>query len=146
MGFETIQVSDKDDNQHDIEAILDTGTKPDWVSASFLKRMRVKEESLDADNNTEYTDFNGRGFKATGKAHLMIMNDNFPKSPCRRMTFLVTKKGKFEILFGRKTIFKEALLQRPPKDLSGEGVYPAYQKGPKKGSSSHRALSPPALS
>lgn len=95
---------------------------------------------MDAKNNKEYTDFNGRGFKATGKVDLMVMNDNFPDAPCRRLTFLVTKLSKFEILLGRKTIFKEQLLQRPPKDLSGEGVYAGYQKGPKKGTPSLQIL------
>jgi len=133
-------VNDKNNKPIDVEAVLDTGTKPDWVSAVFLKSLGLKEEPLDAKNNTEYTDFNGKSFKATGKVNLLISNDNFPGASCRQLTFLVTKLSKFEILLGRKTIKKEQLLQRPPKDLSGEGVYAGYQKGPRKGPSSLQFL------
>ncbi|TAQ89069.1 hypothetical protein B7494_g2577 [Chlorociboria aeruginascens] len=138
IGFEAIQVLSQNDKYVDVNAILDTGTQPDWVSDHFLKILGKKEDKLAEDNNKEYTDFNGRGFKATGKVDLVVTDDNFKNANTRVLSFLVTKRGKFNILLGRKTCYKQKLICRPPKDLEGgEGAFTGIQKGPKKEEKEH---------
>jgi len=130
-----MKVATHDNNELDVRVILDTGTKPDWVSSRFLtqklgmKITRFNEE----ESKQEFSDFNGNKFNPIGKADLMVISTDFPKFPCRTISFLVNKGGgTFQIILGSKTIKKENLLCRP-QDPEREGAFPAIQTDIKKG-------------
>lgn len=69
-------VSTIDHKRVTVNVILDTGTKPNWISKGFLtetlglKYTRLTEEK-------EYSDFNGKKFTAIGKAEVMIDCNDF---------------------------------------------------------------------
>lgn len=109
------------------KAILDTGTKVDWISQNFyddLRDMGVRTSRLSAQElEVQYRDFNGKKFHPTGKVDLMIQTDEFKGDmKCRRMRFFVANKATFAILFGRDTIRKHGLYTRGNRDTAGEGV------------------------
>lgn len=114
-----------------VNVILDTGTKPNWISKGFLtetlglKYTRLTEEK-------EYSDFNGKKFTAIGKAEVMIDCNDFNNDfQTRILAFLVAKGNNFKILLGSKTIQKEKLFTKPAAP-GGEAVYPAVQIDAKK--------------
>jgi hypothetical protein len=119
----------------EVRVILDTGTKPDWISSLFLERLKKKHSKIREDQNKEYRDFNGKKFKATGTIDLDIMCEEFQGFKCKRKTFLVAKESTFDILLGRRTIKEECLLLTRPPDTSGEGVFPGFQTEISKGRS-----------
>jgi hypothetical protein len=129
-----MKVPTHDNNQLDVNVILDTGTKPDWISSRFLtEKLGMKFTRFsDEENKPEFSDFNGNKFTAIGRAELMVSSTDFAGFSCRTISFLVARGGAFQILLGSKTIKKEKLLCKPP-DLEREGVFPAVQTDPKKG-------------
>jgi len=129
-----MKVATHDNKQVDVAVVLDTGTKPDWISSRFLTdKLGMKFTRLnDEENKQEFSDFNGNKFNAIGRAELMVSSTDFAGFSCRTISFLVAKGGTFQILLGSKTIKKEKLLCKPP-DLEGERVFPAVQIDPKKG-------------
>jgi hypothetical protein len=129
-----MKVATFDNNQVDVHVILDTGTKPDWISNRFLtEKLGLKYTRFnDEDNKQEFSDFNGNKFNGIGKAELMVNSTDFGGFPCRKVSFLVAKGGTFQILLGSRTIKKEKLLCKPP-DHEREGAFPAVQTDPKKG-------------
>ncbi|KAE9367092.1 hypothetical protein N431DRAFT_418205 [Stipitochalara longipes BDJ] len=128
-----MKVATHDNNQLDVHVILDTGTKPDWISSRFLtEKLGMKFTRLnDEENKQEFSDFNGNKFNPIGRAELMISSTDFAGFSCRRISFLVNKGGTFQILLGSKTIKKEKLLCKP-EDPEREGAFPAVQTAPKK--------------
>lgn len=129
-----MKVPTHDDKKVDADVILDTGTKPDWISSDFLteKLGRKYTRFKDEENKQEFSDFNGNKFNGIGKAGLMIYSSDFSGFPCRTISFLVAKGGNFQILLGSRTIRKEKLLYKPPGPQM-EGAFPAVQTDPKKG-------------
>ena len=129
-----MKVATFDNNQVDVHVILDTGTKPDWISSRFLSdKLGLKHTKLnDEENKQEFSDFNGHKFNAIGKAELMVNSTDFAGFPSRKILFLVARGGTFQILLGSRTIKKEKLLCKP-LDPQREGVFPAVQTDPKKG-------------
>jgi hypothetical protein len=129
-----MNVATHDNKQVDVRVILDTGTRPDWISSRFLRETlgmkftRLNEE----ENKQEFSDFNGNKFNGIGRAELMISCTDFAGFSCRKISFLVAKGGTFQILLGSRTIKKEKLLCRP-LDPQREGVFPAVQTDLKKG-------------
>jgi len=129
-----MKVATHDNNQVDVRVILDTGTKPDWVSSRFLtenlgmKFMRFNEE----ENKQEFKDINANKFHPIGRAEVMVSSTDFPGFPCRTFPFLVNRGGSFQIILGSRTIKKEKLLCKPP-DPEREGAFPAVQTEPSKG-------------
>ena len=84
------------------KAILDTGTKADWISQMFYDDLRdagVRSTKLDPeDSEMKYRDFQGKAFKPTGKVDLMIQTEEFKGHiKCRMMKFLVASKATFKI-------------------------------------------------
>ena len=114
--------------------LLDTGTKPDWISNYFLtEKLHRKYTRLnDEESKREYIDFNGNKFNAVGKAELMIYSTDFSGFSCRTLSFLVATGRNFEIILGKRTTQKEKLLCRR-LDPQMEGAYPAVQTDIKKG-------------
>jgi hypothetical protein len=129
-----MKVATHDNNQVDVHVILDTGTKPDWVSSRFLtEKLGMKFTRLnDEENKQEFSDFNGNKFNGIGRVELMVSSIDFVGFSCRTISFLVAKGGTFQILLGSRTIKKEKLLCKP-LDPQMEGVFPAVQTDPKKG-------------
>lgn len=129
-----MKVATIDNSEVDVRVILDTGTKPDWVSKHFLteklglKYTRLSEEG----SKQEFSDFNGNKFNGIGQTELMIHSNDFIGFPARRISFLVAKRGTFQILLGSRTIKQEKLLCKP-LDPQREGAFPAVQTDPKKG-------------
>lgn len=119
----------------EVRAILDTGTKPDWISSLFLEKLKKKHSKIREEQNKEYRDFQGKKFRATGTIDLEIMCDEFQGFKCKKKTFLVAKESTFDILLGRATIKEECLLSIRPPDTSGEGAFPGIQTGISKGRS-----------
>ncbi|KAH9219657.1 hypothetical protein DL95DRAFT_384259 [Leptodontidium sp. 2 PMI_412] len=111
----------------DEEAVLDTGTKPDWVSQTFFDKLRktagVKSVKLIPEETRKYRDFNGKSFSPTHKVDLMIQSDEFIGMKCRILSFLIAKDATFSILIGRSTIFKLELMVRRKRETDGEGVH-----------------------
>jgi hypothetical protein len=110
------------------KAILDTGTKGDWISQNFyndLRYMGVRTSKLsEQELEVQYRDFNGKKFKPTGKVDLMIQTEEFKGDmKCRTMRFFVANKATFAILFGRDTIRKHDIYTRGNCDTAGEGVH-----------------------
>ena len=114
-----------------VNVILDTGTKPNWISKGFLtETLRLKYTKLTEER--EYSDFNGKKFTAIGKAKVMIDCTDFNSDfQIRNISFLVAKGNNFKILLGSKTIQKERLFTKPVAP-EGEAVYPAVQIDAKK--------------
>jgi len=109
------------------KAILDTGTKGDWISQTFyneLRDMGVRSTKLSAEElDVQYRDFNGKKFQPTAKVDLTIQTEEFKGSmKCRTMRFLVASKATFTILFGRDTIRKHKFFTRSKRDTDGEEV------------------------
>jgi hypothetical protein len=109
------------------KAILDTGTKGDWISQTFyneLRDMGVRSTKLSAEElDVQYRDFNGKKFQATAKVDLTIQTEEFKGfMKCRTMRFLVASKATFTILFGRDTIRKHGFFTRSKRDTDGEEV------------------------
>jgi hypothetical protein len=129
----TIKLEGPNRDEIEVRAILDTGTKPNWVSSRFLEKLKKKQTKLREDQNKEYRDFNGKRFKACGKVELSIMCDDFQGFKCKNLPFLVARESAFDILLGRNTIRDEYLLQTRPSDTTGEGVYPGVQTSQSKG-------------
>jgi hypothetical protein len=129
-----MKVATFDNKQVDVNVILDTGTKLDWISGRFLKeKLGLRHTKLnDEENKREFNDFNGNKFNGIGKAEVMLNSADFVGFPCRKISFLVAKKDTFQILLGSKTIKKENLLCKPV-DPEREGAFPAVQTDPKKG-------------
>ena len=129
-----MKVATYDNSQVDVHAILDTGTKPDWISSRFLtEKLGLKYTKLnDEENKQQFSDFNGNKFNGIGKAELMVNSTNFIGFPSRTISFLVAKGGTFQILLGSRTIKKEKLLCKP-LNPQRKGVFPAVQIDPKKG-------------
>jgi len=129
-----MKVATYDHNELDVRVILDTGTKPDWISSRFLteklgkKITRFNEE----EGKPEFSDFNGNKFNPIGRAELMVISTDFPRFPGRLISFLVNKGGTFQIILGSRTIKRENLLCRP-QDPETEGVFPAVQTDIKRG-------------
>jgi hypothetical protein len=80
------------------KAVLDTGTKSDWMSQMFYnelkKTLEVKRSKLSAEYiKKEYRDFNGNKFQPTFKIELMIQSDEFTGViKCRRLSFWLPRK------------------------------------------------------
>ena len=129
-----MKVATFDNNQVDVHVILDTGTKPDWISKRFLtEKLGLKYTRLnDEENKQEFSDFNGNKFNGIGKAELLVNSTDFVGFPSRKISFLVAKGGTFQILLGSRTIKKEKLLCKP-LDPQREGAFPAVQTDLKKG-------------
>jgi hypothetical protein len=109
------------------KAILDTGTKVDWISKAFYDKLRdigVRLTQLSAEElEVQYCDFNGKKFQPTGKVDLMIQAEEFKSGlKCRTMRFFVASKASFSILFGRDTIWKHRFFERGKSNEDGEGV------------------------
>ena len=109
------------------KAILDTGTKGDWISQTFyneLRDMGVRSTKLSTEElDVQYRDFNGKKFQPTAKVDLMIQTEEFKGvMKCRTMRFLVASKATFTILFGRDTIRKHGFFTRGKRDTDGEEV------------------------
>ncbi|KAG4435316.1 hypothetical protein IFR05_009205 [Cadophora sp. M221] len=111
----------------DEEAVLDTGTKPDWVSQTFFDKLRkaagVKSVKLIPEETRKYRDFNGKSFSPTHKVDLMVQSDEFIGMKCRILSFLIAKDATFSILIGRSTICKLELMVRRKRETDGEGVH-----------------------
>jgi hypothetical protein len=129
-----MKVATFDNNEVHVQVILDTGTKLNWISQRFLKdKIGVKYKKLnDDENKREFTDFNGNKFNGIGKVELMVQSVDFAHFPCRTISFLVAKEGKFNVLLGSRTIKMENLLCKPAESQR-EGAFPAVQTDPKKG-------------
>jgi hypothetical protein len=135
-----MKIATHDNKQVDVAVVLDTGTKPDWISSRFLTdKLGMKFTRLnDEENKQEFSDFNGNKFNAIGRAELMVSSTDFAGFSCRTISFLVAKGGTFQILLGSRTIKKEKLFCKP-LDLQIEGTlqiesaFPAVQTDPKKG-------------
>jgi len=110
------------------KAILDTGTKADWISKAFVDElrntMRVRLTKLGAEESEiHYFDFNGIKFEPTGKVDLLIQTEEFKGNmKCRTMRLLVASKATFSILFGRDTIMNHGFFTKGKRDEDGEGV------------------------
>jgi hypothetical protein len=127
-------VATNDNSEAQVRVILDTGTRPNWVSHTFLAetlKMKFTRRS-EKEGMQVFSDFNNNKFTAIGRVSLLISYSDFPGMPCRNLDFLVAKKGSFQILIGRKTIEKENLLCRPAEPQR-EDAFPAVQTEPKKG-------------
>jgi hypothetical protein len=129
-----MKVATVDHREVDVHVILDTGTKPDWISSRFLtEKLGLKFTRFsDEENKQEFSDFNGNKFNAIGKAEVMVSSTDFIGFPCRTISFLVAKGGTFQILLGSRTIKKDKLFCKP-LDAAREGAFPAVLTGPKKG-------------
>jgi hypothetical protein len=130
-----MQVATKNNKKVAVRMILDTGTKPDWISHRFLTETLKMSYTKLNDNESKqiFKDFNGNAFNAIGKAEVMVSSTDFIGFSCRTLSFLVAQGSQIDILLGRKTIRKEKLLERPlPR--KGGGTFPAVQADPKKGS------------
>lgn len=128
-----MEVATIDSKPVPVSVILDTGTKPNWISSRFLKDLRLKSTKLsDKENKKEFTDFNGNKFKGIGKVNVMVTSTDFSGISCRNLPFFVCKKDTFPILLGRITIEKENLLCKPP-DPERESALPAVQAELKNG-------------
>jgi hypothetical protein len=119
-------------------AVLDTGTKVDWISQMFYKELKtlgVKSSKLSQeDTRKEYRDFNGNRFQPLAKVDLMIQSEEFKGlMKCRKMSFFVANKATFSILIGRDTIKKHKLMTRGERDTDGEGVFVGIHGGPTEG-------------
>ena len=127
-----MDVATSDNRLVPVEAILDTGTKPDWISKTFLAELGLKCRKLTPAEEKIFSDFNGNNFAPIGKANVMIYSNDWKGFSTRRLSFLVARNLGSNILLGSKTIKKEQLLVKPlpPK---GEAVCPAVQTDPKKG-------------
>jgi hypothetical protein len=135
-----MDVASKDDKKESVLVTLDTGTKPDWISQRFLTEVLcMNHNKLTDDDKQEFLDFNGNTFNPIGKVEVMVHSTDFIGFPTRQLTFLVAKKGAFQILLGNRTIKKEKLLCKPP-DSRGETAFPAVQTEPKKSVDYRRAL------
>lgn len=127
-------------------AILDTGTKADWISQMFYDDLRdagVRSTKLDPeDSEMKYRDFNGKAFQPTGKVDLMIQTEEFKGHiKCRTMKFLVASKATFKIIFGRDTIREHGFYERRKCDTDGEGVLIGVHDELTEGmSSTHRCI------
>jgi len=110
------------------KAILDTGTKVDWISKAFYDKLRdmgVQLMQLSAEElEVQYRDFNDKKFQPTGKVDLMIQAEEFKSDlKCRTMRFFVANTATFSILFGRDTVRKHRfILGRGKSNEDGEGV------------------------
>jgi hypothetical protein len=110
------------------KAVLDTGTKSDWISHTFYEKLKktlvvTRSELSEKDTKKKYRDFNGTEFQPTFKVDLMIQSEEFKGlMKCRRLSFLVAKKATFMILMGRDTIRKEELMTRGKRETDGEGA------------------------
>ena len=108
------------------KAVLDTGTKSDWISQRFYddlkKRLDVKRAELSQQEKKEYRNFNGGTFQPAFKVDLMIQSEEFKGMLCRQLSFLVAKKAGFKILMGRETIRKEELMTRGKQETDGEAA------------------------
>lgn len=128
------------------KAILDTGTKADWISQMFYDDLRdagVRSTKLDPeDSEMKYRDFNGKAFQPTGKVDLMIQTEEFKGHiKCRTMKFLVASKATFKIIFGRDTIREHGFYERRKCDTDGEGVLIGVHDELTEGmSSTHRCI------
>ena len=109
------------------EAVLDTGTKPDWISQTFFETLRKKaginSVKLAPEETRKYRDFNGKSFSPTNKVDLMIQSDEFLGMKCRNLSFLIARDATFSILIGRSTIFKQELMVRRKRETDGEGAH-----------------------
>ena len=117
----------------EIRAILDTGTKPNWISWKFLQKLGKSKSKLRDGEKKEYRDINGKIFKAWGRADLNIICNDFQGFKYRKLPFLVSREGTFDILLGKHTIKDEHLLQTRAPEGSGEGVYPGVISSKSKG-------------
>ncbi|KAG0650170.1 hypothetical protein D0Z07_2936 [Hyphodiscus hymeniophilus] len=109
------------------KAILDTGTKVDWISQMFYDKIRdmgVKLTKLSPEElKLQYRDFNGKKFQPKGKVDLTIQTEEFKgEMKCRTMRFFIASKATFVILFGRETIRKHGFFTRSKRETDGEGV------------------------
>jgi hypothetical protein len=106
------------------KAVLDTGTKSDWISQRFYddlkKKLDVKRTELSQQEKKEYRNFNGGTFQPAFKVELMVQSEEFKGILCRKLSFLVAKKAGFKILMGRETIRKEELMTRGKQETDGE--------------------------
>jgi hypothetical protein len=110
------------------KAVLDTGTKSDWISHTFYEKLKktlsvTRSDLSEKDTKKKYWDFNGTEFQPTFKVDLMIQSEEFKGlMKCRRLSFLVAKKATFMILMGRDSIRKEELMIRGKRETDGEGA------------------------
>ncbi|KAH7355247.1 hypothetical protein BKA65DRAFT_236538 [Rhexocercosporidium sp. MPI-PUGE-AT-0058] len=132
FGKLPVQISSKEDFSKSIDekAVLDTGTKPDWISASFYDELKssgipVERAKLSAEEQKiKYTDFNNKKFSPTSKVELVVQSDEFTGAiKCRNLTFFVASKATFSMLIGRDTIRKQKIMTRGKPDPDGEGVF-----------------------
>lgn len=117
--------------------MLDTGTKPNWISSHFLtdKLGKKYNSKLNDEENIEYTDISGNNFSPIGKVDIMVYSADFNTEkgsfPCRILSFMVIKRSNIKILLGRETVKKESLLRMPPASQNSK-AYPAVLSNPKK--------------
>lgn len=127
-----MQVATSDNKPVQIRIILDTGTKPNWISQRFLvDEIHKKFTKLTGEENTQFVDFNGNKFSAIGKVDVMLHCTDFRGFPSRNVSFLVTQSGAFKVILGKKTIKEESLLCRPV-DPERDEAFPAVQSKVKK--------------
>ncbi|PVH80361.1 hypothetical protein DL98DRAFT_654768 [Cadophora sp. DSE1049] len=127
FGKLVVQIGCTDGSIISEEAVLDTGTKPDWISQTFFETLRkkagIKSVKLVPEETRKYRDFNGKSFSATHKVDLMIQSDEFLGMKCRNLSFLIARDATFSILIGRSTIFKQELMVRRKREIDGEGAH-----------------------
>lgn len=133
LGKRTIKLEGPNRVEIEIRAILDTGTKPNWISSRFLGELNKAPTKLPTDQKNDYRDFNGKRFKACGKVDLLIICDDFRGFKCQTLPFLVAKDSAFDILIGRSTCRTERLLQSSAPDTSGRPAYTGIHGEQKKG-------------
>ncbi|KAH7411290.1 hypothetical protein BKA64DRAFT_377985 [Cadophora sp. MPI-SDFR-AT-0126] len=127
FGKLLVQIGCTDSSMINEEAVLDTGTKHDWISQTFFETLRkkagVKSVKLASEETRKYRDFNGKSFSPTHKVELMIQSDEFLGMKCRNLSFLIARDATFSILIGRRTIYKEELMFRRKRETDGEGAH-----------------------
>jgi hypothetical protein len=136
-----MQVATEDNKQIKVRVMLDTGTKPNWISYHFLtdKLGKKYNSKLNDGEKKEYTDISGNNFSPIGKADVMVHSADFGTEkgsfPCRTLSFMVIQRSNITILLGRDTIKKENLLCMPPASQNSK-AFPAVLSNPKKCKSS----------
>ena len=125
-----ITVAGANNEAFEVKAILDTGTGPDWISQWYLTDVLNLKASKDKNNkysDKNFSDFQGKPFKASGTVELMISSDEFEGVSFRNQCFLVSRTSTFKILIGKTTIKKEKLLAHKPREILGDAAHIGLQ-------------------
>lgn len=89
-------------------AILDTGTKDEWVSDRILSYCSAIEDDKPLEEPKIYTAFNGQEFRATRRVVFSWQSEK--NRITRKSTFRVMENAPFDVIIGSNFLFRESVL------------------------------------